>query len=128
MVFERMIEAIIQGAVSIIVVTIPVIVSAIKNKRSIESRLDEHIKSDEWFQAKSRRARIMCFYDEICIGIRHSENSFDEILEAIDDYEKWCRENPEFPNNKGVIAMRTIKDTYEKAKKKNDFLIYEGRE
>jgi len=33
-------------------------------------------------------------------------------LEDIDIYEKYCDANPDFPNNKAVMAIKNIKDNY----------------
>lgn len=114
----------ISGGVSILVVTLPIIISSVKNKHSIEAKLDAHIKEDEWYQAKDRRIRILRFYDEICEGKMHSQCHFEEILEDIDEYENFCTAHPDFHNNKGKIAMTSIKTCYYKAKQNNNFLVH----
>ena len=68
------------------------------------------------------RYRILRFNDEVRQGIRHTKEHFDQILEDIDSYESFCRENPKFPNNKAVLAIKNIKDVYDKCVEENDFL------
>ena len=67
---------------------------------------------------------ILRFCDEILFNRRHSKEHFDEILEDIDLYENYCREHEDFPNNKAVLAIHTIREVYEQCLKTHDFLIY----
>lgn len=41
--------------------------------------------------ANDCRARILSFNNEIKRKIRHDEEEFNDVLKAIDDYEKFCR-------------------------------------
>ena len=106
---------------------LPTIVSAGKKTRTaveaVDKKLDDHIQEQEFADAKACRTRILRFYDEICEGKLHSENHFEDILEDIDKYEAFTRAHPDFPNNKGQLAMKHIKDVYEKCKLKNSFLV-----
>ena len=68
------------------------------------------------------RVRILRFGDEIIHGDKHSKDSFDQVLEDIDSYELYCREHPEFKNNKTVITTKAIKSNYKEGLEKNDFL------
>lgn len=68
------------------------------------------------------RVRILRFGDEIIHGDKHSKDSFDQVLEDIDTYEAYCREHPDFKNNKTVITTQKIKDVYAECIDKNSFL------
>lgn len=72
-------------------------------------------------QADTCRARILRFNGEIKRGVHHDEEEFNDVLEAIDDYEGFCRDNPDYPNNKAVLAIENIKTVYKKAYSENDF-------
>lgn len=90
----------------------------------IQSTLDNHIREDEDDNARNRRTRILRFYDEMCEGRLHSENHFEDILDDIDEYEKYCDAHPNYKNNRGHIAMAYIKSSYDKLKAKNGFLVH----
>lgn len=82
-----------------------------------------HIKDDA---AKRNvvncRVRILNFGDELRRGVQHSKEHFDQILEDIDDYEKYCNEHPQFKNNKTVVTTSMILETYRNCVEKNNFL------
>lgn len=68
------------------------------------------------------RVRILTFADEIRRGVRHSEETFDQVLSDIDTYERYCTEHPDFMNNKTVAAKAKILDVYSECMDNNDFL------
>lgn len=68
------------------------------------------------------RYRILRFDDEIRHDEKHTKEHFDQILEDITKYERYCEEHPDFPNNKAVFAIKNIKDVYEKCVKEGSFL------
>lgn len=43
-------------------------------------------------------------------------------LAKIDDYERYCEEHPEYPNNRAVLAIENIRAVYKERLKKRDFL------
>lgn len=90
----------------------------------IQTTLDNHIRENEDDNARNRRTRILRFYDEMCEGRKHSENHFEDILDDIDEYEKYCDAHPTYRNNRGHIAMEYIKTTYDKLKAKGGFLVH----
>ena len=83
----------------------------------IES-LDYKVDSN---QATNNRGKFLGFNGQIKRGIHHDEEEFNDVLEAIDKYESFCRDNPNYPNNKAVLAIENIKNVYKKAYSKNDF-------
>lgn len=89
---------------------------------ALSAKLDKHIKEDRENDIRMARRDILRFNDEIRRGEPHTAESFDDILEAIDQYEHYCKAHPDFENNKAVLAIRNIKRVYEDRLEKNDFL------
>ena len=81
----------------------------------IEARQDER-------DAKTARTHILRFGDEVRIGVRHSKESFDEVLADITAYESYCNAHPEFPNNRTRAAEKFISETYDECLRENKFL------
>lgn len=96
-----------------------------KRLAKMQSTLDQHIKEGEIDKAKSQRIQILRFYDEICAGRKHSESVFEDIVDTIDEYEKFCEAHPDFKNNRGKLAMVHVKDTYDTLKSGGKFEIKE---
>lgn len=82
-------------------------------------RIDHDIGED---RAKDARSRVLRFGDELVHDVRHSKEHFDDILEDITNYEKYCDEHPEFENDKMLITTQHIKETYSKCLKEHSFL------
>lgn len=73
-------------------------------------------------KAEARRTRILRFSDELRQDIRHSEESFNQVLEDIDAYTDYCADHPKYPNTKAETAIRRIKEVYHTCIKENSFL------
>ena len=114
-------------------VCVPIIVALISSGTSA-NKLSKKIRVDELLEefnklnykvdcnkADTCRARILRFNGEIKRQVHHDEEEFNDVLEAIDVYEDFCRNNPNYPNNKAVFAIENIKNTYKKAYSNNDF-------
>lgn len=43
-------------------------------------------------------------------------------MAEIDAYEKYCADHPEYPNNRAVLAIENIRETYKERLKRHDFL------
>ena len=93
-----------------------------KRLDEIESKLDGHIEMDDRRNADSRRAQILHFNNELLRPINHTKEEFVEVLAKIDDYERYCEEHPEYPNNRAVLAIENIREVYKQRLKKRDFL------
>lgn len=91
----------------------------------IQQTLDDHIKEDEDDRARTKRYRILRFYDEMCERRHHSESHFEDILDDIDDYEHYCDTHPDFRNSRGQAAMDAIKRTYASVKAEGGFLTHD---
>lgn len=114
-------------------VCVPIIVALISSGTSA-NRLSKKIRFDELLEefnklnykvdcnkADNCRARILRFNGEIKRCVHHDEEEFNDVLEAIDKYESFCRDNPNYSNNKAVLAIENIKNVYKKAYSNNDF-------
>lgn len=88
----------------------------------IEAKLDGHITMDDRRTADSRRGQILHFNNELLRPINHTKEEFIEILAKIDEYERYCEEHPEYPNNRAVLAIENIREVYKERLKKRDFL------
>jgi hypothetical protein len=85
-------------------------------------RIDQMEEHDAEREAKSARIRILRFGDECQQQVLHSQEHFDQIIEDIDQYETYCAEHPTFKNNKAVLTIANIKETYRRRVAANDFL------
>ena len=72
--------------------------------------------------APDSRYKIIRFNDEILKHEKHTREHFDQILEAIDDYEEYCRKDKEYKNSKASLAINNIKRVYQECLINNDFL------
>ena len=113
-----------------IIIAVITIIPTIRSNRKktqesieqVQKTLEAHIKEDEDDKARTRRYRILRFYDEMCEGREHSESHFEDILDDIDKYESYCETHKGFKNNRGKAAMRYITETYFKLKASGGFL------
>lgn len=85
------------------------------NQKSLEAEIAKR-------DAINCRVRILRFADELRTHVKHSQESFEQVLDDIDVYEKYCTEHPEFQNNKTVRAKERIKATYDGCMEQDDFL------
>lgn len=84
--------------------------------------LEEHIRIDDERDADSHRQRILQFNNELLRDIPHTKEDFTEVLTEIDEYEKYCREHPDYKNNRAVHAIAHIGKIYDERLEKHDFL------
>ncbi|MEI3298104.1 hypothetical protein [Dysosmobacter welbionis] len=88
----------------------------------IEEKLDGHIKTDDRRTADNLRAQILHFNNELLRPIYHTKEEFIEVLAKIDEYDRYCERNPDYPNNRAVLAIENIREVYMERLKKRDFL------
>ena len=72
--------------------------------------------------ARDSRTHILRFADELYNEVSHSQEYFNDILDDITLYEKYCNEHPEFPNAKTALSAKRIKETYERLHEEHKFL------
>lgn len=88
----------------------------------LEKRDNEQDAAMAEEHARAARRRILRCSDEIRRKERHSEEYFNDVLDDISHYKKYCDEHPKFENEKAVLAIRLVEKTYEKCISDNDFL------
>jgi hypothetical protein len=89
---------------------------------AITTRMDQMEAAAAEREAKDARIRILRFGDECSHEVRHSREHFEQVIEDVDAYETYCREHPDFKNNKAVLTIKLIKDTYQCRLLNNDFI------
>lgn len=89
---------------------------------ALNTKMDGLSRASGEGMACTWRYRILRFDDELRHDLKHSHEHFDQILEDIDSYEKYCRDNPEFPNSKAKKAIENIKEVYDLCADENKFL------
>lgn len=95
------------------------VISKIQGLEEKVLNIQKHQNED---RAINARVRILRFNDELLQNVRHTKESFDQCLSDIDNYEKYCEENRNFKNNKTIMAISNIKNTYDKCMRDRDFL------
>lgn len=86
------------------------------------NRLNEHIRIDDDRNADTHRTRILHFNTELLRGNKHTQEDFVEVLTEIDFYEHYCREHPDYENNRAVLAIENIKRVYKEPMENGGFL------
>lgn len=80
---------------------------------AVEKKLDGHIAEEDRYKADLCRTRILRFSDEIRRDIKHSEESFNNVLEDIDYYVAYCEQHEDvYINSKADAAIKNVKDVY----------------
>lgn len=90
--------------------------------QNLQKKHDELRKRMDKDDTDQCRTRILRFSDELRRGVGHSEEFFNQILDDISDYERYCIEHPEYRNNKAGNAIAEIDKVYQKCMEKNSFL------
>lgn len=83
-------------------------------------RLDEHIRVDDERNADLHRTYILRFNMELRRGMQHTDEDFNEILYNIKCYEQYCKDHPEYQNNRAVHAIRHIESVYDERMEQTD--------
>lgn len=102
------------------------IVELDKRSNQRNERLDKKIdKLDGDFGehgAIACRVRILKFMDEIIEGWQHSKDSYNQIMQDITNYERYCSGHPLFKNHQTAATIEHIKADYQERLEKNDFI------
>ena len=97
--------------------------TAILNKiTALEKKVDELDRKDDEQNAISARIRVLRFADDLMEGRERSKESYDQCLEDIDTYEKFCNLNHDFQNGKTVATIAYIRSVYAKRLERHDFI------
>jgi hypothetical protein len=79
--------------------------SIIRAIREVSDRVDAN-------SATLARTHILRFDDELINGVHHSREYFQQTLEDVDTYEKYCAAHPDYKNNTCVLAIEHIRRVY----------------
>ena len=81
-------------------------VKAVSDKvDALEQKVDEN-------QATTMRVRILRFENELQEERIHSKDSWDQVMDDIDRYEKYTEKHPKFKNNITAASINHIKNKY----------------
>ena len=94
----------------------------IKEVADLKDKVQVVSDRQEEYEAKAARVRILRFGDEIYIGKKHSKEHFDNTLADIKTYNDYCRDHPDFENERTKITEKQIKETYERCLVEHTFL------
>lgn len=94
----------------------------LKELAGVKTQLADHIKTDDRRDADAHRVKILQFNNELLRDIRHTKEEYIEVLTEIDAYEHFCDSNPDYPNNRAVLAIENIRENYKDRLQKHDFL------
>lgn len=92
----------------------------------IDKGLNQHVEKHELEKADTNRQRILRFSDEMYDKKYHSKESFEDILDKIEEYNSYCESHPDYKNQRTVIATKVIKDQYEECLKNHTFKTSPG--
>ena len=73
----------------------------------IENSLDER-------DAVLARTHILRFQDELYNNVKHSKEYFEQTLDDIQTYDRFCADNPKFANGRTKAAAKYIQDEYDR--------------
>jgi len=97
-----------------------------KEVSELKTKFQEHADKEEEKDIIKARLKILEFSDDLynssANGIRFSKERFDQILEYVDDYEKYCDKHKGFKNSKAKSAINNIRDVYNKCVVNHSFL------
>ena len=92
-------------------------------RKKNDDRIDNLSNKMDERAAEDARNRILRFGDEIkSKQIRHSEEYYNQILDDITSYDKYCHEHPDFKNERTIATEKIIRQEYEDHMLHNDFL------
>lgn len=94
-----------------------------KMLETIKKEIDE-IKADRLLdKATDARRRILRSSDEVLQGMNHSQEWWEQVMDDVTYYEKYCATHQGYENNKAKIAIKELTECYEQRRERQDFLI-----
>lgn len=90
--------------------------------KKLDEKIDKIDKKSDERNAISMRVRILRFRNEMLIDRNHSHDEYQQVLDDIEEYEKYCSVHPEFKNGQTVATIEHIKRNYQERLEKHDFL------
>ena len=93
-----------------------------KTQAETKEQLEAHIKTNDKREADNCRGRILRFNNELLREIPHTKEEFVEALKDITEYKRYCKEHPDYENERAVHAIANIGRVYDERLEKHDFL------
>ena len=90
--------------------------------KSLKGRMENMEAQNEQDKMDASRIRILRFGDECKRDVPHSEEHFNQVLDDITAYERYCNAHPEYKNAKAVLTIARIKEIYSARLENGDFL------
>jgi len=94
----------------------------IKEVEVLKDKVRDLSDKQEEYEVKSARVRILRFGDELYQGKKHSKEHFDNILYDITTYNDYCRDHPDFQNERTKITEKQIMNIYQRCLTEHTFL------
>ena len=85
------------------------ILRAVAETNDEVAKLKEGIREEKAIRA---RTQILRFKDELYNKLDHSQEYFEQVLDDIDAYNKYCDKHPDFSNGRTKIAAEYINSEY----------------
>lgn len=82
-------------------------------------KLETDFNNDRAFRWRSQ---ILRRADYIMDGQKFSRETWDDTIETIDNYERYCKHHDDYQNGKAKAAIEFMRETYKEVMKNNDFL------
>ncbi len=89
--------------------------SIIQAVHEISERVDAN-------SATLARTHILRFDDELINNVQHTREYFQQILDDVDTYEKYCATHPDYKNNMCTMAIEHIRRVYARLQDNNRFV------
>lgn len=86
----------------------------IKRLEKLDEKIDNLEAAEAERNAVLARTHILRFNDEIYNGIHHSKEYFEQTLDDIIVYNRFCDSRPEFANGRTKMAAENIEQTFRK--------------
>ena len=90
--------------------------------KHLKGRMECMEARNERDKMDASRIRILRFGDECKRDIPHSEEHFNQVLDDINRYERYCNSHPDYKNAKAVLTIAKIKEIYGRRLENGDFL------
>lgn len=87
---------------------------------TVEDKLDKHILDDQRDEMDDIRSRILNYAS--ILKRRDdplSAEQYEDAIAAIDKYEKYCLDHPDYPNMKAITSIEFLKEAYKEFFKEN---------
>lgn len=94
----------------------------IKEVEILKEKVQDVSDKQEEYEVKSARVRILRFGDELYQGKKHSKEHFDNILADITTYNDYCRDHPDFQNERTKMTEKQIMLIYQRCLTEHTFL------